>query len=345
MSEILEDTEKIFKYIRKDKAQAELLVRKFEEDKAWEPYCKGRRDQFCLLYLIKIIEEYVPGEDNKEIVWLSFNLLDGFDDIKISKKRYNAYANKALETNSNEHVKEYWIRPYDSLQKIENKLIDRLVKVLENAAIKDKQGKMHLGFAEKIIKELPKNFPDGIPEKIPLPTPRCLKMQNSTEDEPTPMLLPDRTRTIKRLQLEVNIVIAMVIVLAMVIVVDRLHSARMAENEKGAAPLIMDILVTTPEIRLYPGKEGVIQLDIVPDGADVDSVNCIPDDPRVATVDHRIIKAQAEWQEENHETQITVQGGVSPHRQVYVTVLPDPREQFNGADRPDGRNEEKEGEQ
>lgn len=367
MSEIIEDTKTIFKLIRRDKSQAELLVRKFEDEKAWEPYRKERRAQFCLLYLIRIIEEFVHGDENREIVWLGFNLLGGFDDIKSIKKRYNAYASKALETKSNERIK-VWEDTYGSLKDIENDLIEGLIDTLERTAKKDKQGKMCLGFAEKIIKELPKDFPNGIPEKVPLPTPRCLKMQADINDKlmPTPNgpkvaeessdklgnIFLRLTRIIKQLlKGKEKIIIDARIVLAVVIISCCLCiylSPRMAGNEEEAAPLISDILVITPEIQLYPGEEGMIQLDVAPDGADIDSVNCIPDDPVVVTVDHRIVTAQAEWQEENHETQITVYGGMSPKRQVHVTVLPDLREQFTGADRPDGKpkgNEGKEDEQ
>lgn len=258
----------------------------------------------------------------------------------------NHLADYLYETNMAEYIKTVKNQDYSKLDYIPSHELPALLNVREDRPAEESL----LASTEQVVDDdliNPDDEIDGYESETDTdykPTPMPPDSPEATEKSSKKQTFPDQTQAIKRLQRRQNIVIAVVIILVVEAAVDCLYSylsTRIVENE--AAPLIEDILVITPEIQLYPGKEALIQMDIVPDEANIDSVSCIPDDPDVATVAHRMVTAQPKWQEENHETQITVQGGVSPSSQVHVTVLPDPREQFTGADRPDGKNVEREG--
>ncbi len=337
----------------KSEEQKEYNMPKFAQILVGDEYIKELRKKhrekewkiFWPLYVQEVLKEYAPDEARKLLLAVN-GFLEEYRDLNI-KQRLKKYADeiertpRTVQNREKTAIKLVVQKLYDEIQQSNRRelkiLADEAFAKLDGAKPDDEINE----YESKTLTD------DKMTSILPLDVP---EVAEGSSDKPG-KVPPDGSQAIKRLQQRQNIVTIVVIILAIGIAADWLHgylSTRMARNEEEAAPLISDILVITPEIQLYPGKEGIIQLDVAPDGADIDSVNCIPDDPGVATVDHRIVTAQDEWQEEDHETQIRVQGGVSPDRQVHVTVLPDPREQFTGADRPDGKptgKEGKEGEQ
>lgn len=322
---------------------AQILVGDEYIKELWKRHRKEEWKGFWRPYVQRVLEVYAPDDEARKLLFAINGFSEEYRDLGIEQRR-KKYADEngcVSRTVGNR----------------EKKAIRAVVKELCNE-IQENDRRWLKVYADEVFAKLDGAKPDDEINEYESKTLTDDKLTSilrldapevaeGSSDKPG-KVPPDGAQAIKRLQRRQNIVTVVVIILAVGIATDWLHGylgTRMAGNKEEATPLIEDIFVITPEIQLHPGEKGLIQLEIVPDGADIDSVSCMPKDPGVATVAHRVVKAQDEWQEENHETQIAVQGGVSLERQVYVKVLPNPGEQSAGAGMPDGKPMENEGEE
>ena len=125
---------------------------------------------FCEAYIIKLLSRFVSGRDNIEILLAAFGLLQGYENIGSVNERRVLYADKAV--NTNKQISSDWADPSSSLQKIEDRIIKKLVERLLTA-ISQASGEP-LGFAANIYIDLLDRFPERLPAKYPMPQPSYL---------------------------------------------------------------------------------------------------------------------------------------------------------------------------
>ena len=125
---------------------------------------------FCEAYIIKLLSRFVSGRDNIEILLAAFGLLQGYEDIGSVNERRVLYADKAV--NTNKQISSDWADPSSSLQKIEDRIIKKLVERLL-AAIGQTSGEP-LGLAANVYIDLLERFPERLPAKYPMPQPSYL---------------------------------------------------------------------------------------------------------------------------------------------------------------------------
>lgn len=175
------------------------LVEMLDNGKSFACYSDGdQHHMFCEMYTIRLLQKYVYSEDEREILFVAFRLLDGYDQIEKVGKRRELYAKQTFGINK--LVKCTWKKPDNSLYKLEVKIIEKLTDRLIKAVTDNPESKGWLGLADIVVDELSEQFPNGLPKKIPLPKPRC-KEQDTTEiavdlgedigpDEPPPPKSP-----------------------------------------------------------------------------------------------------------------------------------------------------------
>ena len=120
-------------------------------------------------YIIELLRVYVPGQDNFEIMLMSFGLSQGYEDIKLMHKRRDLYAQKAV--GYNDKLSADWPNPYSNLAKLEGKLLEELIGRLEKAVFASDGQRKSLGLADEVDHKLHEQFPAGLPDQYPLPLP------------------------------------------------------------------------------------------------------------------------------------------------------------------------------
>lgn len=169
----IEKAFEILKDIRKDISQTDRLIRLLEDVKKIKQYYNDQYEQFCQIYLVMLLEDKISDQLNREIMYVAYGLLQGFENDKTIKDRHRLYAQKAYGINT--YIKQ-WKNPDDSLSKHENKhIINKLAEDLIEDALANEQSKGILGFADEVIKNLSERFPEGIPLALPLPEPKFVK--------------------------------------------------------------------------------------------------------------------------------------------------------------------------
>lgn len=181
----------ILKDIRKNNTELERFVRTLEnENELKEKYTKEQYKQFCFVYIIEIIREYIFDEEEREMLLVAFNLLFGFENIKGIMERCRTYVAIASKTKIYEKIKDDWADPYGSFMNKVDSCINKLVERLENKLKKIEESRKsnrqkqdtYLGFADEVIKKIEKEYPKGLPKEIPLPLPIFLQDQPNIEE-------------------------------------------------------------------------------------------------------------------------------------------------------------------
>ncbi|MCI8980459.1 MAG: hypothetical protein HFE52_07310 [Clostridia bacterium] len=163
----------ILKDIRKDISQTDRLIRLLENGKKIKQCCNDQYEQFCKMYLVMLLEDKISDQLKREIMYVAYGLLQGFENDKTIKDRHRLYAQKAYGINA--YIKQ-WKNPDDSLSKYENQhIINKLAEDLIEDALTNEQSKGILGFADEVIKNLSERFPEGIHLVLPLPEPKFVK--------------------------------------------------------------------------------------------------------------------------------------------------------------------------
>ena len=165
-----------FKRYRKNKEYADDIIGVLEGSECSRKYfsCYGMSKYpiFYNTYIIELLKAYVPGQDNYEIMLMSFGLLYGYDNIEKLTERRNLYAQKAV--GNNKKISADWPKPSDNLIKIEGKLLDEMIERLEKVVLDPDGQRKPLGLADEVDRKLRERFPAGLPDQCPLPVPRFL---------------------------------------------------------------------------------------------------------------------------------------------------------------------------
>lgn len=190
-----------FKRYRKNKEYADDIICALEGSECSRKYfsCYGMSKYpiFYNTYIIELLKAYVPGQDNYEIMLMSFGLLYGYDNIEKLTERRNLYAQKAV--GNNKKISADWPKPSDNLIKIEGKLLDEMIERLEKAVLEPDGQRKPLGLADEVDRKLREQFPAGLPDQCPLPVPRFLNdaaaerlgLQTDVAEEPVEALPDD----------------------------------------------------------------------------------------------------------------------------------------------------------
>lgn len=190
-----------FKRYRKNKEYADDIICALEGSecsrKYFSCYCMSKYPIFYNTYIIELLKTYVPGQDNYEIMLMSFGLLYGYDNIEKLTERRNLYAQKAV--GNNKKISADWPKPSDNLIKIEGKLLDEMIERLEKAVLDPDGQRKPLGLADEVDRKLREQFPAGLPDQCPLPVPRFLNdaaaerlgLQTDVAEEPVEALPGD----------------------------------------------------------------------------------------------------------------------------------------------------------
>lgn len=126
---------------------------------------------FCVAYVIKLITKYV-GSEKAEILFLAYGLLYGYDDIKLLKDRRPQYARDAYGKNTAFSGDPDGLR--NNLYNVENDVIDDIARQLAPLVCESDGTAVPLGLAESVYLDLCERYPNGLPQKYPLPVPRFL---------------------------------------------------------------------------------------------------------------------------------------------------------------------------
>lgn len=126
---------------------------------------------FCVAYVIKLITKYV-GSEKTEILFLAYGLLYGYDDIKLLKDRRPQYARDAYGKNTAFSGDPDGLR--NNLYNVENDVIDDIARQLAPLVYESDGTAVPLGLAESVYLDLCECYPNGLPQKYPLPVPRFL---------------------------------------------------------------------------------------------------------------------------------------------------------------------------
>lgn len=178
------DLRVVFVTMRTHKDSMQELVELLEDEQDFKYYHsdKNQYQTFCEAYTIALLEKYVRDSDVREPMLVSYQLLDDYDQIKRVRDRHMRYSERAADTNR--LINKTWADPNDSLQDIEDKAIVNLVDQLIEAATNNKKRPGFLGLANIVVKQLKERFPNGLPQKLPLPKPRY-KEQDVTGEQAT----------------------------------------------------------------------------------------------------------------------------------------------------------------
>lgn len=169
----IEKAFEILKDIRKDIAQTELLIRLLENEQGLKRQYGDQYGQFCKIYLVMLLKDKILDSYAREIMYVAYGLLQGFENDKTIQDRHRLYAQKAYGINT--YIKQ-WKDPDDSLSKYENThIISKLAEDLIEDALTNEQSKGILGFADEVIKNLSERFPEGMPQVLPIPEPKFVK--------------------------------------------------------------------------------------------------------------------------------------------------------------------------
>lgn len=170
------DLQEYFKQYRKKKEYAEDIICELEGPECSRKYLScydmSKYPIFYNFYIIELLKAYVPGQDNYEIMLMSFGLLYGYDNIEKLTERRNLYAQKAV--GNNKKISADWPKPSDNLIKIEGKLLDEMIERLEKVVLDPDGQRKPLGLADEVDRKLRERFPAGLPDQCPLPVPRFL---------------------------------------------------------------------------------------------------------------------------------------------------------------------------
>lgn len=182
-----DDLVEILKTMRKNSAEAKHFVRELENEKELKKnYTDEQYKQFCFVYVIEIIREYIFDEEDREMLLVTINLLSGFENIKGLMERCHTYIAITSKTKIYEKIEDGWSDPYGSFMDKVDSCIKKLVERLENKLKEIKESRksnrqkqdIYLGFADEVIEKISKEYPEGLPQKILLPLPKFLQNQN-----------------------------------------------------------------------------------------------------------------------------------------------------------------------
>lgn len=163
---------------------AKKLITLLEDEKTLAKFKdKAKHQVFYTAYVIKLLKKYAPDEYYVEIMLNAYGFLQEYDKISEITKRRTKYAQDALYCNKN--ISDGWAKDnlHGNLAGHEDKIIKEITKRIIEAAVKNEK---HIGFldlAEEVITELNTFYPDGFPDKLPLPKAKFVKNANDTNEK------------------------------------------------------------------------------------------------------------------------------------------------------------------
>lgn len=137
---------------------------------------RERESEFNKAYVIQLLNTFINNAEIVEIVLLAFCLLDGYEN-GTQKKRFKSYVNKAFGFNS-KIKKDY--RDSKSIRDITYPALEELSEKLINSL---PSGSERLNFSKKVIAKLAKDYPDGLPDKFPLPKAKFVRNDSDVSAE------------------------------------------------------------------------------------------------------------------------------------------------------------------
>lgn len=156
----------ILKDIRRHRDNVKELVKILEGITSIEGFhhSSDEYQTFCEAYTIYIIRKFASTEHEVEIVIAVYGMLQGYNDIKKLRDRREKYAKEAA--GKNELISPDWGNKESALSKVEKRILEEIADTL-NALSDD--GKKKLGLSTDVLE---KNFPNGLPKKLPLVCPK-----------------------------------------------------------------------------------------------------------------------------------------------------------------------------
>lgn len=133
---------------------------------------------FCQAYTIKLLQKYVINKDDREILLALYRLLEGYENFTTVKALHEHYAKEAFGYNKRIKV---WKNPDSTLSKKEPKIIEKLTDRLMDVTANTPEDKGWLNLADIVVKELSERFPEGLPKKLPLPSPSYLALATTPQ--------------------------------------------------------------------------------------------------------------------------------------------------------------------
>lgn len=175
----------IFKSIRrlkKNKDKMEELVEELEDEKTLDSCSYGEHFRtFSVAYTIKLYEKNIREPRDRELLLAVCGLLNGYDNKLLGERRRQYLDAAEFDERINPHLSDI-TKLYKN---IEDPIIDKLVEKIILQIFDANDNKKPLGLAKEVDKYLSEEFPNGLPEKLPLGQPLYLSMSSNPPSSST----------------------------------------------------------------------------------------------------------------------------------------------------------------